>query len=251
MFRAKIDNSKKLFTKCVQAIEVVTAEACLNISENGVSVKTTDVSNTYMIDLSISPYVFSEFVFSEINLDSDIRLPVDISELLQAVEMMPTFVDIGFDNEKHTLNLKTERLHYTLPLLAVDDVRNPPKIPLLSDGYSEIRISGDEYKDIINAVSVVDDMEIRLGVKDNMFFAESVGDAGTRSVRYEIPNISVNTPDIQSMFSITYLNELMTVLKPLETVRLALRPGYPLKILFSLTDGVEGMYLLAPRIESD
>jgi DNA polymerase III sliding clamp (beta) subunit (PCNA family) len=242
MFRAKIDNSQKLFTKCIQAIEVVTDEACLNVSQKGVSVKTVDASNTYLIDLSISQNVFLEF-----NTNIEIQVPVDISKLLQAVEMMSAVIDIEFDDKMLTLG--TERLHFNLPLLAEDTIRKPPKIPPLTEGYYKIQLSGFEYKDIIEAVSVVDDMEIWLGVKDNKFFAGSVGDVGTRSVRYEIPNISV--PDIKCMFSIQYLMELMKVLKPLDTMRLEIKTGYPLKIFFSLADGVEGMYLIAPRVELD
>jgi len=243
MFKAKIDNSQKIFTNCIQAIKTITDEACLDISSDRISTKAIDPSNTCMIELSISSNVFSEFSVSD-----PIQLPVDISKLLKFVEKMITAIDIELDEEKHKLNLNTERLHYGLPLLAPDSLRKPPKIPNLDDGYYDIQITGAEYKEFIDAVSSIGNY-IYLGVKDGIFFAEGMSDSDFGTVKYEIPDVPA--PNSRCMYSLGYLEDFVKIFKSLNSVRLSLRTDYPLKIFFSFAENVNGMYLLAPRVETD
>jgi len=207
-----------------------------------------------MVSLDIKRDVFTDY-----NLKGEeLAVGVDFGELLSVIKVCRGDTRIKLNAEKMQIN--SGYLSYDLPLITLDALRKEPKLPEL-EFPATVTIGVEDFKRGINTADTIEEY-VEIGVNSEEFFMGVEGSEG--KFRLVIPkedltlfNVDFSRGSIlpshsiteaKSMFSIDFLAKTASGVVG-RLVTLKINNGYPLQIPFTVTDGCEVVYLLAPRID--
>ena len=247
MFKAVI--SAETLRDAIEAITSLVDEVKFTLSENGVELKAVDPANVAMVSFRLDSGAFEYFETTPGEIGVDL---IRLSDVLSMADRGDN-VTLELDEENHKLKIGVGSLSYTLSLIDPSAVRKEPRVPEL-DLPAHVVIAGSQLRKGINAAEKVSD-HVVLGVADDpedLFYMEASGDID--SLKLKMPStelLGLKPGKARSLFSLEYLSDMSKAIGKAQEVKLELGVDYPLKISFSLGQGVSISYLLAPRIEQE
>ncbi|MEA2045323.1 MAG: DNA polymerase sliding clamp [Euryarchaeota archaeon] len=247
MFKAVID--AETLRDAIDAVSSLVDEVRFAISENGIELKAVDPANVAMVSFRIDPEAFEYFEAAQGDIGVDL---VRLSDVLSMADRGEN-VTLELDEENHKLKIGLNSLSYTLSLIDPSAIRKEPRVPDL-DLPAHVVLPGPQLRKAIRAAEKVSDHVI-LGVSDDpedMFYMEASGDID--SLVLKIPSmelLGMKPGKARSLFSLDYLSDMSKAIGKAQEVKLEMGVDYPLRVYFSLSQGVDINYLLAPRIEQE
>jgi len=169
------------------------------------------------------------------------------------------------NNDRYTFNYNNKKI---LLLIECDNITkkkkyNPcdiaplsdPKIPELNLPVTIKNLNGMDFYRAVSSVDESDCLQIQCG-KDSLIIS-SKGDNDEGDIEINDVEIFNNENKIViSAFSIEYMTSIANILKDCKNIEIMLGDTYPVTIKYHYEDKegktlYSGMYLLAPRIESE
>ena len=227
----------------IKLLGAMNEEMTLTINDEGISARSMDSSHVEMIDCTIPPSTFDDYV-----IDEEVKVTVSITELKKVLERFDmnkdTTMIITHDVEKAQLLLKASRSDKRLRQFSVnlmdplEDEMPEPKIMynasvrIILEDFEEALISANMYTE--NVVFILTEST------EPMLRVEGKGDLG--AYWDEITAIEGTIKDdCKATYTMSYLTELVKALKPLsEMVTLHMSTDMPLHLNVEL----EGKLLL-------
>jgi len=266
----------------INALAALVDEVKMTISPDGMTVKAVDPAHVAMITLSAPGEMFIERKLPERGMDITFKLEMIKKQVKPRKEDVP--VKFSFDKlnkvrERQVIkdektgvtgiynlwNVSTvERDGFTV---SYDDVKvsyalldensvTVPRVPVITyepqNGYAVLPVK--QMKEVIRNASLISD-SIRFELRGNTFRFLSRSDENeidtTMSEGCEIKN---EVP-VKSAYPLDYLLKFLKALTHTDSVKLQLKDDFPLRMEFVMPpnkggkEGINGIFLLAPRME--
>ena len=248
MFEVTFANAK-IFNDCVNSLVTLIDEGEFVLNEEGLKLRAMDPSQIAMVD-----FVFPKTAFDKFSVPSETKLGVNLDDLGGVTSRFRPGETLTLKTDKSGSRLElvfkgkgTRR--FTLPLLDVSSVT--PKQPKI-EFDSKIKINGSVLKDSLRDAALLS-AHVTLRTDKDGFIIESRGDKGevlieTRKDEDTLLDFSVKT-DSRAMYTLEYLNDLVTAASSDAVVTLDLKTDAPLRLQYPIGEATV-TYYLAPRIEN-
>ncbi|MBI5228543.1 proliferating cell nuclear antigen (pcna), partial [Candidatus Micrarchaeota archaeon] len=236
----------RFFKSCIDAVVNLVDEGSLEVTKNGLHLRTMDPSQIAMVDFLLPKEAFSGFDVEEertvgINL-------VDLSKIL-ARSRSEEKLTISLDEKESRILLKFEgqsKRYFKLPLLDLGGVA--PKEPRIQ-ADSIVRIRGGALKEMLKDAGLLSS-HVVLEAGGEEFVVEAHGDSG--ELRIETPKKSENIAELKSsapsraMFPYEYLDDMTRACPEEEILEMNLKTDMPIKLSYQIKHA-RLTYYLAPR----
>lgn len=255
-----ITDTVKTLRDMMKPVGAIADECRLNISPEGLSVKTVDPPNVAMINLNLPKEVFHEGEYTvdeTLQVGLDVVTYIDLFEGAEDNESAELSIE-PFEDGKHRLILKIANIfEQTLTLMNPDEVRKEPKIPMFVL-RAQVEVSKEYLKRCFDMAAKAGDY-IRMQAIDKpnirpLFTME--GGEETRKFKVELTTgveITSESPEIRlkSMFSLDYLCDMVKAIGDGEIIKMYLDGDCPLILNFKVLDHGQASFMMAPRVESE
>jgi proliferating cell nuclear antigen len=237
----------EVLREVIDIVSTLVDEAKFNITKEGLSLKVVDTAHVAMLELSISKDAFDEFKFEPIQVGIDIDKVKEVLKLARPGES----IDIKLDENKNRLMLGVGNVTRWMSLVDTGGMSDP-KVPNLNLP-AKVSVKIDELRQGIRASESVSD---HITLKANPEGFEIVSEGETDSVNLKLSKdllerIECKEP-VKSMFPLDYFSNMVKSISSSQSVTLLLGNDYPVKMEFEISAGKgKGMYLLAPRVETE
>lgn len=243
MFKASINAGR--LKEAIGGVTRLVDEGKFNIDSDGVSLKAVDPADAAMVILQIDLDAFEEY-----SADTETEIGIDLERLEDILGVMSSSSTVSMELKDGIMELRSDGLDYRMTLPDPSSIRKEPKIPNL-DLTSEVVIEGKEFRRAVNAAQKVSDHIVMKAEKD-LFVLEASGDSDSLTFemgRDDLVDIE-SEEDSRSLFSLDYLDDMSRAISKAPEASLKMGTDLPIIIDFTLGEGVNMKYLLAPRIES-
>lgn len=243
MFQAKIGAGT--LKEAIGGVTRLVDEGKFKLGEDGISLKAVDPADAAMVLLDIEREAFSEY-----ECDEEEEIGMDLERLEDILGVMSGSSEVSIELGEGTMELRSDGLDYRMTLPDPSSIRKEPKIPDL-DLKARIFMEGDEFRRAVKAAQKVSD-HIAMKTEDEIFVLEASGDSDSLTFEMGVDDLIdiENDEDSRSLFSLDYLDDMSRAINKADEIRLRLGTDLPVMVDFSLGEGVEMEYLLAPRIET-
>lgn len=237
----------EVLREVIDIVSTLVDEAKFNITKDGLTLKVVDTAHVAMLELTMSKDAFEEFKLDPIQVGIDIDKVKEVLKLARPGET----IDIKLDENKNRLMLGVGNVTRWMQLVDTGGISDP-KVPNLNLPV-KVSVKIDELKQGIRASESVSD---HITLKANPDGFEIVSEGETDSVNLKLSKdllerIECKEP-VKSMFPLDYFSNMVKSISTSQNVTLLLGNDYPVKMEFEMSGGKgKGMYLLAPRVESE
>jgi len=155
---------------------------------------------------------------------------------------MDTYVDRQYDDSV------SSEFHNVWKLLDPDSVRQEPIIPDLEEHLEVIDVDLQQLHDAVSSVGNPYKHTEFKSTDDGLRLRGNDSTHGTEvTIHGEVPD------GIHALYSNDYLTDIADAVKSLQADDVTLKIGeeFPIKVKWARDDGVNGEYMLAPRIQSE
>ena len=254
-FTIKLDNSKVLKT-IVETLSKIFDEANFIVSPKELIVRGMDPSRICLLELRYKKGDFNEF---QCNTKCKVGLMLEDFDKILKRASSDDALELSFKEDEQKLKIKMIRENSTksrvFSLMSQDlDIEDPPLENLNSQEYPaiwsidpdffvEALKDGEIYSEVLNikatenigvsftSSGAIGEMEYELGIED--FISDELSDKQEGS------------------FSITFLKSIMKLSAITEKMEISAKTDHPIKMIFTLLEGAELKYYLAPRVEQE
>jgi len=206
-----------------------------------------DTAHVAMLELSLASDAFEEFKFEPTQIGIDIDKVKEVLKLARTGEG----IDVKLDSTKNRLMLGVGNVTRWMSLVDTAGLSDP-KVPNLNLPV-KVTVKIEELRQGIRASESVSD---HITLKANPDGFEIISEGETDSVNLKLSKdllerIECKEP-VKSMFPLDYFSNMIKSISTAQSVTLYLGNDYPVKMEFEIASGKgKGMYLLAPRVESE
>ena len=237
---------KRLETFCA-VMSAMVLECRLKINKDGITTRAVDTANVAMVQAILPNTSFKEFTFEPCEVG------MDVGKWKGALGVMKPDDMVSIDTPKSgRITISGGGYDYKINPLDCNTIRKDPNVP----GFQlpcTLAVSGKEFAEAIKALSIVSD-KVRLSIKGATLelSAEGDTDALKKEITGTVPDGKKNETAAVSLFSLDYMREITRGggMKGAETVTISLGIDHPVRFDFDI-DGLEGAYVIAPRISQD
>lgn len=244
-----LEGNVGVLQKGLGAAEVLVDTTTIEFGREGIIIDTVEPSNVASVDLNIRPGPFDRFETTGEELN------MSLNRLLNVIEQFDReqTITLNDNSEKGVVEISIGSYEFELGLLHPNSIESGNK-PSEIDLPSGVTLEAGQ---LINAVETAElfSEALILGIdnKREVFYINSIGDVDTMSVAFSNEDEEVEIYDINrahSVFSLDYLDDIITHIPPSEQVNIRLGREQPAKINFKLPDiNCEVEYGLAPRLK--
>jgi proliferating cell nuclear antigen len=242
--KTKAKNLKEIY----ELIRPLVDEGKLNIKKNGFSLRAVDPAHVGMVDLDIKDKAFDEYKAT------DMELGVDFDKLNSFLRLTASenLVQLKYDEDTNRLICTDITTGITRRMGLIDSAGMPdPKIPNLNLP-ALVTAPADRIKLVVRAAGSLSDHIIISADKDTLVMSAEgdTDDVELKLKKDECEKFEVKNKN-KSLISIDYLENAVKPLK--DKITLNFGNDNPLKMEFTFgeNDAGKGIYLIAPRIESE
>ena len=245
MMTAKVKS--EVLREIIDIVSTLVDEAKFNITKDDINLKVVDTAHVAMLELTINRDAFDEFKIEPIQIGIDMDKVKEVLKLARLGES----IDIKIDDNKNRLMLGVGNVTRWMSLVDIGGISDP-KVPNLNLP-AKVTVKIEELRQGIRASESVSD---HITLKANPEGFEIVSEGETDSVNLKLSKdllerIECKEP-VKSMFPLDYFSNMIKSLSTSSMVTLNLGNDYPVKMEFEMGGGKgKGMYLLAPRVESE
>jgi len=238
---------EKLGTFCA-VMSAMVLECRLKITRDGITTRAVDTANVAMVQAILPNTSFKEFTVEPVEIG------MDVEKWKGALNVMKPDAIVSIEVPKTgRITISGGGYDYKINPLDCTTVRKDPNVPAFQLPCS-LTVSGKEYAEAIKALSIISD-KVRLSIKGKTLelSAEGDTDALKKEIDGTLPDGKKNEIEAISLFSLDYMRDITKGadgMKGAETITISLGIDHPVRFDFEL-DGLEGAYVLAPRIEQE
>ena len=242
----------KFFKQCIDATTSLIDEGSIEISKEGLHLRSLDPSQIAMVDFKLPKgHAFHSFDVEETRMIS-VNL-LDLSKVL-ARSKGAEKVSIQFE-ETEGNRLKIEfagdaKRAFKLPLLDLRETAMPkePKVAL----ETSVKIRAGQFKDMLKDVMLISS-HLQMEANDHQFNIEAHGDSGDLKIENSsktLKDLEVKAPTAtKAMYPAEYLEKMARAAVDAEILHIEFGNNKPVKILYKISEA-EFSYFLAPRVEA-
>lgn len=249
MFSLKVADSKML-RNAFTAVSTLIDEATFDVKPGGITLRAMDPSRVAMVD-----FVMQKTAFDEYNTSEDMKICLNISELLKLLKRAgrDESVELMLDEKTGQL-LITIRGKYTrsfrMPTLETAEEEVPtPKITF----NANVTLTTDGLRQALEDVALVSD-HVRIEAENDRLIMNAKGDLMGANIELKkgsdaLLAVEVKEPS-KATFSLSYLSEIVKAASATsDVVTISFSTDMPIKLDFRQQYEGKLMYYLAPRIE--
>lgn len=252
-FTLKLDNSK-IFKTMIKTLSSIVDETELMITPEQFKIKAMDPSRICLLKITMDREDFDEY-----ECDEHIKVPVNLDDLNKIMKRSNSDDTLTLEHEadgnKLSIIMEMEGMSrkrtFTLALLDLEieeipienltEIIYPTTWTIDPDFLTEALNDAEIYSQILNIRAIenqglkfsssgqIGEMEYTLGIEDLL-------------------DITVDE-DSEGSYSLTFLKAIMKLDTITEKLEIALKTDHPLRMQFSLLEGGEVSYFLAPRVQ--
>lgn len=252
-FKLKFENSKVL-KNIVETLSSIIDEANFIVAPERFSVKAMDPSRICLLELIIEKDNFKEYDCKE-KFQVGLNLS-DFDKILKRCGLEDT-IELNYNDEDKKIKIRYQNEEATriraFSLTCLDlEIEEVPmdslnKIEYSSSWSFEPNLLVEAIKDA-EIYSEILNFEAKEGVGLNLSSSGQIGE-----MEYQLgleTFFEVNLDKIQKgAFSLAFLKSIMKLSSIVERLKIFLKEGHPLKMVFELLEGAKLDYFLAPRVE--
>ncbi|MDY6766069.1 MAG: proliferating cell nuclear antigen (pcna) [Candidatus Nanohaloarchaea archaeon] len=249
MVRAELSDAG-LLNDALQSISNIITEGVFQFSDDGVKLVAADPAMVAMVDFELEQEAFDTY-----ECDEPAKIGVNIEDLYSIVRRAGSneTVELELDQDASKLYV---RMHngsdrsFSLALLNLDEEDIPSTDDL--DFSVAADVTTAVLDDAVGDASVVGDaVTVRADGDAITLAAEGDNSTVETTIRAGSDGLMELDADgqVQSMFSLDYLNKMIKAKKLSDTTRLKLGDDFPMRLEFQVPDTLQLSYVLAPRIE--
>ncbi len=251
MFKAELSDTDMLKTS-LQSISNVITEGVFQFNEDGVELIAADPAMVAMVDFELEDEAFDTY-----ECDGKESVGVNIENLYSIIRRSNSddTLTLSLNEEKSKLQITMQNhstRNFSLALLNLDDSDIPATRDLQFNVTADLKTS--LFNDAIGDASVVAD-SVTISAEDESIIVRAAGDNSDAEFRIDRDSDGLididNDGPAQSMFSLDYLNKMITAKKLSDTVKVKLGEDFPMRLDFQSPDNMHLGFILAPRIEED
>ncbi len=246
MFEAQIDDLTMLKDSMAAIAELID-ETDLIIRKDGIKMVASDRAVIAVVDFFISRTAFSKYEYS-----NDLRIGINLANFLRILRRaMPNdIMKIKIRENKFEIKLSGEsQRSFVLPIIDVSKEEMPPidKLDFRSsfEINNEILSSGIDDADLIT-----DSLVFNVNPEGILLRAES--DSSSAELELvpgsNLRNLVAKEPT-RARYSLDYLKKVMKAKRLSENAAISLSTDYPLRMVFSVPEKIQLIFILAPRVE--
>lgn len=247
MFHAKLDNIDMLRDSIATIAEFID-ETELHIKEKGLEMIAADRAVVVVVDFMLSRAVFSEY-----KLDSDMKIGINLQNLLQILRRAASSdtMIIHLEDNKLKITFEGESTRYfVLPLIDISREETPPLEKLEFSTY--LKLNSDILSNGVDDAELITDSVV-FTVRKDMLSMKAESDSS--QAQLEVPSgseslkiIDMNEP-VRARYSLDYLKKIIKAKKLAAEANIAMSTDYPMKIEFEVPGKARLGFVLAPRVE--
>lgn len=239
--------SAKPLKHAINVLCRVRAEAAFEIGQNELICRLADPENALITQVTMPSDVFDLFSAGSVRW-----IGVNLKRMASALSRASVKDDIHISGADDALYF-TRGIHQR-KLTSLDLAHIPEALPLPELTHSvRMSLSGKEFREIVAEANGVVAEALRITARFEggvVFDAVSIGEDGYRG-ELDAGRLTVQTgiDTVQAMYSLDYLLDIAVDTRATDAVSWCFGVDMPCEIRYE-RDGVEILYMLAPRIES-
>lgn len=253
-FNLRLDNAK-ILRDIIETLSSIIDETEFKVTPDEFTISAMDPSRICLLKLTIPNHGFDEY---ECAGESKVALNLDyLNKILKRSSSNDT-LELNFTekNQKITIKMKREGTSrtrtFSLALLDLD-IEEVPMENLL-----EIEYPSRWFMDPTFLTEAIKDAEIYAEIlnmkatgEEGLVFSAN-GQIGEMVYSLAVDDLiesDLNEETQTGAYRLTFLKAILKIASITEKLELSLRTDHPLKMIFSLLEGGELSYFLAPRVE--
>jgi proliferating cell nuclear antigen len=223
----------------IGAIGEVLTECRLNFHTDGIKVLAVDEANVAMVHATLPENMMDQYS------SPDLVFGIDLKKFKVALSIMSDDSLILEVSDK-SITLRDGKSEYNCTALDINSIRKEPKLPKISLA-ANATFSGAEFSEAVKQVGKIGDaVTVETSDKGLSLFVR--GD--TDNIRRKITTDQKKMARAKSLYSLDYLKDIAKVIRSALIVKAEMDMDQPIRFQFT-TGGIDVMYLLAPRVDSD
>jgi len=240
----------KTFISILDAISTVVDEAVFTANEEALTLRSLDSARSAMVDVKLPKQFFTEYeATGQTNIGIRIKDLIKIAKLgKRGVTQFVLEVPEGSNILKLTFIGKASTRTFELPLLDLTFEQIPvPKVKY----EATIKIVTDELYDAVKAVSTFSD-HVEFKATREKFIVSSGSEKGKGVSEYtkdQLIDLNVEGEEVISAYSSNYLLDMVAYSELSEVLEISFASRKPAKFYYSLINGGELTFYVAPRSE--
>ncbi len=252
-FNLKLDNSR-ILKGIVETLSSIIDETEFRVTPKEFTISAMDPSRICLLKLSIKKESFDEYKCAK---ESKVGLNLaDLDKILKRSAANDS-IEIDFNEKDQKIKLKMKRegmsrtRTFSLTLLDID-IEDIPMDNLLKIDYtSKWTIDTDFLVEAIKDAEIYSEILNIKAIEEQGLIFSSSGQIG--EMEYDLTLDDLLETDISETcsgaYSLTFLKAILKIASITEKLEISLKTDNPLKMIFSLLEGGELSYFLAPRVE--
>lgn len=221
------------------------ADSCkIKFNQEGINIPATDPMKISMVDISVPRHAFNAYngdrLVIGIHLDR-------ITKLLSEIESEET-AHLKYDSSKNRLELNVNRKSFTLGLVQLDAIDQPPTVPQIRYP-AEFTCEYSVLEDTVNTAEIFDNkITFDFSNSEGCVFVHASGDIDKTTVKITRDELmGLETANIENSFSIDILSDIVSVIQSGSEIQVQIDDVKPAKIGYSIVEGEgEVKFQLAP-----
>lgn len=235
-------NNPGVLSKAVELISELVTEVRIKVNEEGMSIIAIDPANVAMVGFVIPKSSFSQFESGQEILG------VNLDNLKQILKRCSSGSSVILEKKENTLNIEIQdriRRNFVLSLIEIES--EDKEMPNL-EFSARIEIDSIDLIACVEDCGVVADA-CSFIVKDGKFIIEAKGLNYTRS-EFSGDEAKIEAESCRAKYSIEYLQKFIKGAKLCNKTVLKFAEDHPLRMELK-PEGMELMFILAPRVETE
>ncbi len=242
----------KFFKQCIDAVANMIDEGSIEISKEGLHLRSLDPSQIAMVDFKL-PKGHS---FASYDIDEGRTISVnllDLSKMLSRSKAAEKLTVIFDEKEGNRLQLEfagDANRSFKLPLLDLRESGIPKEPKAQLD--TSVKIKASHFKEMLKDAMLVSS-HLQMKAEDHMFNIEAHGDSGD----LKIENSSKNQKDLEikapasakAMYPAEYLEKMARAAVDNEQLQIEFGNNLPVRLQYKISEAAFVFYL-APRVET-
>ncbi|MBD3341207.1 MAG: proliferating cell nuclear antigen (pcna) [Candidatus Lokiarchaeota archaeon] len=252
-FTIKLENNR-ILKGIVETLSSIIDETEFKVTPEEFTISAMDPSRICLLKLTIKAENFDEYNCEK---ESTVGLNLDDLDKILKRSGSDDSVEIDFNEKDQKIKIKMKRegasrtRTFSLALLDIE-IEEIPMDNLLNIEYpSKWIIDPDFLVEAIKDAEIYSEILNIKSVEDQGLVFSSNGQIG--EMNYELGLDELLDKNISGTstgaYSLTFLKAILKIASITEKLEISLRTDHPLKMIFSLLEGGELFYFLAPRVE--
>lgn len=243
--KEKADQFKNIF----KLIGGLVNEVQINITQEALIIRATDVANVCMALLDLEKSFFKEF-----NVEKPVKFGITVGELNKVLQRFDQGIECEVTERLVITGETSTKEIKTFSLATIDITEKQQKRPELE--YSgEIIMKSEYFSNALEDIAVVTNDSVSFLVEDKKLKIRAGGTKSDANIDFgDIITVDLPSEEVKVKYSIEYLSKISAKItvseKITEEIHIKIKKDFPLTLDYKGADFIL-TFILAPRVESE